>query len=126
MSTKQILVIDNECYIQEIIQIALETISGWQVFTAGSGREGLAMAEQSQPDAILLDVMMPDMDGLTTFAKLQENNKTQAIPVILLTAKVQAADQQRYRDLGVKATLSKPFDPLQLPTQISDVLGWAT
>lgn len=126
MSNKQILVIDNECYIQEIIQIALETISGWQVITAGSGREGLVMAEQSQPDAILLDVMMPDMDGLTTFAKLQENLNTQPIPVILLTAKVQAADRQRYRDLGVKATLSKPFDPLELPTQISEVLGWAT
>jgi CheY-like chemotaxis protein len=126
MSIKQILVIDNECYIQEIIQIALETISGWRVITAGSGREGLIMAEKSQPDAILLDVMMPDMDGLTTFTKLQENPVTQPIPVILLTAKVQSADQQRYRDLGVKATLSKPFDPLQLPVQISDVLNWTT
>ncbi len=125
MTTKQILVIDNEDYIQEIIQIALETICGWQVVTAGSGREGLVMAEQGLPDAILLDVMMPDMDGLTTFEKLQENPTTQTIPVILLTAKVQAADQQRYRTLGVKATLSKPFDPLQLSTQIASLLGWA-
>ncbi|PZD70926.1 Alkaline phosphatase synthesis transcriptional regulatory protein PhoP [Acaryochloris thomasi RCC1774] len=124
MSTKRVLVIDDERYIQEIIQIALETISGWQVVTANSGLEGLDMAEQKQPDAILLDVMMPDIDGLTTFKKLQANPATQSIPVILLTAKVQAADQGRYQDLGVKATISKPFDPLQLPDQISTLLDW--
>jgi CheY-like chemotaxis protein len=124
MNQKQVLVIDNESYIQEIIQIALETISGWHVITASSGQEGLAAAQKHQPDAILLDVMMPVMDGLTTFTKLQENPSTQPIPVILLTAKVQAADQQRYQILGVRATISKPFDPIQLPTQISDLLGW--
>ncbi|MEO0377514.1 MAG: response regulator [Cyanobacteria bacterium P01_A01_bin.17] len=124
MPTKRVLVIDDENYIQEIIQIALETISGWQVMTASSGFEGLDMAEQKQPDVILLDVMMPDMDGLTTFARLQANPVTQFIPVVLLTAKVQAADQGRYQDLGVKATISKPFDPLQLPDQISKLLDW--
>ncbi|MGF1602870.1 MAG: response regulator [Thermosynechococcaceae cyanobacterium] len=124
MSAKQVLVIDNEAYIQEIIQIALETISGWHVITASSGQEGLEMAQKHQPDAILLDVMMPEMDGLTTFSKLQEEAATQSIPVMLLTAKVQAADRQRYQALGVKATISKPFDPMQLPTQISNLLGW--
>ena len=126
MTAKQILVIDNEVYIQEVIQIALETTSDWQVITAGSGQEGLAIAAQSQPDAILLDVMMPEMDGLTTFANLQANATTQPIPVILLTAKVQATDQQRYKQLGVQATISKPFDPLQLSTQISTILGWSS
>ncbi|WP_299406921.1 response regulator [Acaryochloris sp. IP29b_bin.148] len=124
MTAKCILVIDNEHYIQEVVQIALETIKHWQVVTASSGAEGLLKAEQAQPDVILLDVMMPDMDGATTYQKLQANPHTQQIPVLLLTAKVQTVDQNRYKELGVLATIPKPFDPLQLPNQIADVLGW--
>lgn len=124
MTAKCILVIDNEYYIQEVVQIALETIENWQVVTASSGAEGILKAEKKQPDVILLDVMMPDMDGATTFQKLQANPLTQKIPVLLLTAKIQTADQNRYQALGVQATIPKPFDPLQLPTQIADVLGW--
>lgn len=124
MTVKCILVIDNEHYIQEVVQIALETIKNWQVVTASSGAEGILKAEKEQPDVILLDVMMPDMDGATTFQKLQANPLTQKIPVLLLTAKVQTVDQTRYQTLGVHGTISKPFDPLQLPTQIADVLGW--
>ena len=125
MTTRQVLVIDNEPYIQEVIQIALETLGGWQVVMADSGRDGLVKAEQVQPDAILLDVMMPDMDGLITFERLQANPVTRSIPVILLTAKVQISDQRRYQDLGVTATIAKPFDPLELPGQIAEILGWS-
>jgi CheY-like chemotaxis protein len=82
------------------------------VITAGSGSEGLTTAQAEQPDAILLDVMMPDMDGLTTFQKLQANSATRHIPVILLTAKVQAADRLRYAELGMIAAIAKPFNPL--------------
>ena len=121
---KRILVVDNEPYIQEVAQICLETIAGWQVITAGSGSEGLTKAASENPDAILLDVMMPDMDGLTTFQKLQANSATQTIPVILLTAKVQASDRRRYEDLGITATIPKPFDPLQLANQMAEILGW--
>ncbi|ABW28471.1 response regulator receiver domain protein [Acaryochloris marina MBIC11017] len=115
---------DNELYIQEVVQIALETINNWRVVTASSGAEGLLKAEKERPDAILLDMMMPDMDGATTFQKLQANPVTQTIPVLLLTAKIQTADQKRYQAMGVHSTIAKPFDPLQLPTQIADVLGW--
>jgi CheY-like chemotaxis protein len=124
MTIKQILVIDNEQYIQEIAQICLETVADWKVVTVGSGHEGLVAAVEKQPDAILLDVMMPDMDGLTTFQKLQENPATQHIPVILLTAKVQASDRRRYTDLGIKAVIPKPFNPLELADQIAQALGW--
>lgn len=124
MTTKRILVIDNEQYIQEVAQICLETTAGWEVLTAGSGREGLLKAEAEQPDAILLDVMMPDMDGLTTFEKLQANPAIQDIPVILLTAKVQASDRRRYAQLGMKAAIAKPFNPLELANQIAQALGW--
>ncbi|MGR3275315.1 response regulator [Acaryochloris marina NIES-2412] len=124
MTAKCILVVDNELYIQEVVQIALETIKNWRVVTASSGAEGLLKAEKVRPDAILLDMMMPDMDGATTFQKLQANPLTQTIPVLLLTAKIQTADQKRYQEMGVHSTIAKPFDPLQLPAQIADVLGW--
>ena len=77
-----------------------------------------------QPDAILLDVMMPDMDGPTTFVKLQANPATWDIPVILLTAKIQASDRRRYAELGIKDAIAKPFNPLELPGQIASALGW--
>jgi CheY-like chemotaxis protein len=124
MSNKKILVIDNEQYIQEIAQICLETVAGWTVITVGSGKEGLLTAATKQPDAILLDVMMPDIDGLTTFQKLQDNSTTRHIPVILLTAKVQASDRRRYTELGIKAVIAKPFNPLELADQIAQALGW--
>jgi CheY-like chemotaxis protein len=76
MTTKRILVIDDEDGIREIIQICLEAAAGWEVLTAASGSEGLEKAEAFQPDAILLDVMMPDMDGPTTFRQLQANAAT--------------------------------------------------
>jgi len=124
MAAKRILVIDNEKYIQEVAQICLRTVAGWQVMTAGSGSEGLSKAEAEQPDAILLDVMMPDMDGPTTFQKLQANPATRHIPVILLTAKVQASDRRRYADMGMTAAIAKPFNPLELADQVAEALGW--
>lgn len=122
--TKKILVIDNEQYIREITQMCLKTIAKWDVITASSGTEGINTAEIEQPDAILLDVMMPDLDGITTFKMLQNNEKTKHIPVILLTAKVQASDRQHYTELGLKDAIAKPFNPLDLPLQIIKILGW--
>ncbi|MUG97883.1 response regulator [Scytonema sp. UIC 10036] len=125
MVTKRILVVDNEEYIQEVTKICLETVAGWEVVTAGSGKEGISKAQDYQPDAILLDVMMPDMDGPTTFEKLQENPATKAIPVILLTAKIQASDRRRYAQMGIKTAIAKPFNPLELAGQVAEALGWA-
>lgn len=125
MTTKRILVVDNEQYIQEIAQICLQTVANWHVVTASSGREALVVAEAQQPDAILLDVMMPEMDGLTTFQKLQDNSATQHIPVLLLTAKAQASDLRRYTDLGVRGAIAKPFEPLELAHQVAQILGWS-
>lgn len=122
--TKRVLVIDNEPYIQEVTQICLRTTAGWQVVTASSGCEGIDRAVAEQPDVILLDVMMPDMDGPTTFQKLQENPATRPIPVILLTAKVQSSDRRRYEELGVQGAIAKPFNPLQLASQVASILGW--
>ena len=91
---------------------------------ASSGAQGLARAAEYRPDAILLDVMMPGMDGPSTFRELRKNPATARIPVVLLTAKVQSNDQRRFADLGVEAVLFKPFDPMTLSSQIAGVLGW--
>jgi CheY-like chemotaxis protein len=103
----------------------LETVAGWEVLTASSGKEGIVQAENHQPDAILLDVMMPDMDGLAAFEQLQANPATKEIPVILLTAKIQVADRRRYAQLGMKSAIAKPFNPLELAGQVASALGWS-
>lgn len=122
--TKRILIVDDEEDIRDVAQVALEIVGGWEVLVAGSGSEGLYLAETQQPDAILLDIMMPDMDGISTFEKLQSNPATQPIPVILLTAKAQAADQRKFAQLGVKATIVKPFKTMNLASQVAQILGW--
>jgi CheY-like chemotaxis protein len=121
---RKILIVDDEDDIRAVAALCLETIAGWQVLTATSGSEGIRRALENKPDAILLDVMMPEMDGPTTFQQLQQDPHTRSIPVLLLTAKVQGADQRRFADMGVAAVLSKPFDPLTLSSQISAALGW--
>ncbi|MDB9315732.1 response regulator [Spirulina sp. CS-785/01] len=123
MGKRRILIIDDEADIRAVAQLSLEINNDWEVLTAASGKEGLEIAQQQTPDAILLDVMMPDLDGPTTWAKLQDNTQTQDIPVIFLTAKVQAAEQRRYAQLGVKAVLTKPFDPVTLGDLIEEALG---
>ena len=120
----RILIIDDEEDIREVAALSLETVAGWEVLVASSGAQGLACAIERQPDAILLDVMMPGMDGPTIFRELRKNPATARIPVLLLTAKVQSSDQRRFADLGVDAILFKPFDPLTLSTQITSLLGW--
>jgi len=120
----RILIIDDEEDIRDVAALSLETVAGWEVVVASSGAQGLARAIEYPPDAILLDVMMPGMDGPTTLRELRKNPVTAKIPVLLLTAKVQASDQRRFADLGVEAVLFKPFDPMMLSKQISAALGW--
>lgn len=124
MPTKRILIVDDEDDIREVAALSLETVAGYQVLSARSGAEALVLAAAEQPDAVLLDVMMPDMDGPTTFQKLQAQPSTAHIPVVFLTAKVQPSERARFASLGVSAVLSKPFDPLTLADQLADALGW--
>jgi CheY-like chemotaxis protein len=121
---RKILIIDDEEDIREVASLSLETVAGWEVIKASSGAQGVARAAEHRPDAILLDVMMPGMDGPDTFRELRRNPATAGIPVLLLTAKVQGSDQRRFAGLGVEAVLFKPFDPLTLSAQISRALGW--
>jgi CheY-like chemotaxis protein len=121
--SKCVLVVDDEEDIRSIAQLGLEMGAGWTVLTACSGQEALKMAADSQPDVILLDLMMPDMDGRETLQKLKANSTTQNIPVILLTARIQKSDRDSFADLDVAAVFAKPFRPMQLPDQISEVLN---
>jgi DNA-binding response OmpR family regulator len=125
VSTRRILIVDDESDIREVAQMSLEMVSGWHVLTAESGDQGIAKARQEKPDAILLDAMMPDMDGAATFQKLQADPSTKQIPVIMFTAKVQPADRKRFADLGAKDIIAKPFDPMKLGSQIAAILGWS-
>jgi CheY-like chemotaxis protein len=124
MPARRILVIDDADDVRNVTQLSLERMGGWTVSTARSGQEGIEKAITEQPEAILLDVMMPDMDGPTTFRQLQTNATTRHIPVIFLTGMGQSADQRRFAELGVTACIAKPFSPLTLAYQIAAALGW--
>ena len=121
---KHILIIDDDDDIRDVAQVALETISGWRVSVAQSGPDGLAQMVTDPPDAILLDVMMPDMDGIEVFNRIQSNPQTQALPVILMTAKTQATDRSRFLAMGVKGIITKPFKAMLLADQIVELLDW--
>jgi CheY-like chemotaxis protein len=122
--SRRILIVDDEDDIREVAQMSLEMVAGWEVIPARSGDEGVRLAARHRPDAILLDVMMPGMDGPATAGLLRGAPETAAIPVILLTAKVQPADRRRLEALGVAGVLAKPFDPMELANQVSGLLGW--
>lgn len=122
---RRILIIDDEDDIREVAALSLESVAGWSVLTASSGAEGIRTAQTEQPDAILMDVMMPAMDGPTTFREMQRSPEIAGIPVVLLTAKVQGVDQRRFAGLGVAGVLFKPFDPLTLADQMAATLGWS-
>jgi len=126
MADRKILIVDDENDIREVAAMSMEAVCGWKVVQARSGPEGLQLAQDQHPDAILLDVMMPDMDGPSTLQQLRSNTSTAQIPVIFLTAKVQGSDRKRFGELGVAAILAKPFDPMLLCSQIAEALGWNT
>lgn len=124
MCSKRVLLIDDEPDIVRMIQITITAFVNWQVLVAYDGPAGIRIALTEQPDVILLDVMMPGMNGLETLRKLQEDPQTEQIPVILLTAKVRGSDQANYSDLNVAGLISKPFNAVQLPRQIAAYLNW--
>ncbi|WP_435741301.1 response regulator [Nocardioides sp. SYSU DS0663] len=118
------LVVDDDDAIRELTMVALETVAGWEVVTAEGGEPALALAVEHQPDVVVLDLMMPDMDGRTTFQRLQAQPATAHIPVVLLTAKVQVGDRQVWDDMAVAGVIPKPFNPLTLATDIAALVGW--
>ena len=121
---KHILLIDDEEDIREVVSLSLQTVAGWRVTSAGSGQEGLELAKTIPPDAVLLDVMMPGQDGPATLRMLRGDAATATIPVIFLTAKVQSIERERLQGAGAAGFLSKPFNPMTLADEVSEILGW--
>jgi CheY-like chemotaxis protein len=125
MPTKRVLIVDDEADIRAIIQGCLEDIAGWEVLTATSGEEGIQLAIAEQPDGILMDVSMPGMSGLEALRRLQEDSKTRMIPVVLLTAKVLIEEQEIFATLAIAGVIVKPFNPMTLVDQVTQVFGWS-
>jgi len=118
----RILIIDDEADIRRIAHLALGRVGAMDVLEAPSGAEGLRKAEDNRPDAILLDVMMPGLDGPSTLAALRSNPATAGIPVIFLTAKAMLSELERLRGLGAAGVLTKPFDPMTLAGHVRAAL----
>jgi two-component system alkaline phosphatase synthesis response regulator PhoP/two-component system response regulator VicR len=121
---KKILAVDDERHIVRLIQVNLER-AGYQVVTAFDGPEALKKVESEKPDLVVLDVMMPKMDGFEVLKRLQANPETREVPVIMLTAKAQDADVFRGWASGVSAYLTKPFNPLELITFVKRIFSGA-
>lgn len=121
MTLKRILYAEDEPDIQAVAKLALEMVGGFQVLICGSGIEALEKVNGFAPDLILLDVMMPGMDGPTTLHGLRADPATAAIPVIFLTAKVQPAEVAQFQALGALDVIAKPFDPMRLAAQVRQI-----
>jgi CheY-like chemotaxis protein len=119
---RKILLVDDEADIRLIAEISLANLGGWQVIQASSGPEAIRLVRDERPDLILLDVMMPGMDGPATLQKLREAEDFDT-PVIFMTAKVQRTEVDRLLDLGVRGLIPKPFDPMALPDEIRRILA---
>ena len=117
----KILYVEDEPDIRTITQLALETVGGFKLAVCSDGDAAVKIGPDFQPDLILLDVMMPGMDGPTTLAALRQLPALANSPVIFMTAKVQPAEVKRYRDLGALDVIAKPFDPMTLAEQVQQI-----
>jgi CheY-like chemotaxis protein len=124
-ASRRILIVDDSSLIREVAKLALSTVEGWEVLTASSGEEGIMRARDDQPDAVLLDVVMPGLDGVATAERLAASPDTQAIPIVMLTAADRAQDRERMRRLPVAGVIAKPFELSALASQLAAVVGWA-
>jgi two-component system, OmpR family, response regulator len=118
MKINKILVVDDDANICRLAQVALERIGGFDVEVFSSGQEVLACLPQTMPDVIILDLMMPGLDGLAVLERIKNNPATAAIPVILMTAKIDPEQIIDSKALGALGVIEKPFEPVKLPQQI--------
>lgn len=121
----KVLLVDDDDDLRMIGEMALTEVGGMQTVLASSGAMALELAVREQPDVVLLDVMMPGMDGPTTFRRLREQPSTASIPVVFVTAKVQRQEVERYLELGAIGVIGKPFDPMGLPDELRAIMARA-
>lgn len=118
----KVLIIDDEDDIRRVARLSLAGVGGMEVVEAGSGADGVLKAAAEKPDAVLLDMMMPVMDGPATLVALRGDPRTAAIPVVFLTAKALSAEVERLKALGARGVLTKPFDPMRLSSELRALL----
>jgi CheY-like chemotaxis protein len=125
--TRRLLVVDDEPDIREVAATALGLLGGYEVRTAGSGADALDALRDEVPDAVLLDVQMPGMDGPTTLAAIRGDADAAmaGVPVIVFTANAPARTREQVESLGVAGIVAKPFDPVTLGDEVARLLGWA-
>ncbi len=120
---KNVLLVDDDLNIRTLAQMGLEGLTDWKVELAGSGAEAISKATELKPDLIILDVMMPGMDGPTTLGELRKVEALLGIPVIFMTAKAQTHEVELYQKMGARGIITKPFDPMTLPDDIQGILS---
>ena len=123
---RRFVIVEDEKDIRAILRHAIELIKGWSVLEAADGAAGLELIRHELPDAILLDVMMPLVDGRELFRRLCQDGATRSIPVIFITASLQRHEIQSLEELCPVAILAKPFDPIAIVRTISELLSWDT
>lgn len=121
MKIEKIFLVDDDPNIRRIAEISLKKLGPWQVELAASGRELLALLKQGKPDLLILDVMMPEMDGPTTFQTVREQFPNLKLPVIFMTAKVMSHEVDEYLNLGAAGVICKPFNPKDLADEVRSI-----
>ncbi len=120
---RSILLVDDEEDIRAIGEVALADVGQWRVLLAGTGADALALARRERPDLILLDVMLPEMDGPSVLRALRASAETASIPVVFMTAKAQTQEIASYLASGAIGVIAKPFDPMLLPEEIRRIVS---
>jgi two-component system, OmpR family, response regulator len=122
MEVRKILLIDDENDIRKVAALSLQRVGGFEVVTAADGEQGLETASSEKPDLIIVDMMMPGMDGLT-FLECHKQTPMHGIPVIFMTAKTQPHEIDDYMRRGAVGVISKPFDPMRLPADVKNIIS---
>ena len=125
MTTKKLLLIDDNEDNRTLIKLALEMDTNWEVLLAANGKEGVKQAELTRPSAILLDLMMPELDGLTVYNMLKSNLSTASIPIIFMTATTKASVISQLENTEAEGILIKPLDMTNLKLQITQLCCWS-
>ncbi len=120
-SLQRIMLVEDEPDIQLIARLALEAIGGFTLAVCDSARHALEVAPSWSPDLIMLDVMMPGIDGVTTFKKMQENPQLAKVPIIFMTAKARSSEVIIYKEMGALGVVAKPFDPMTLAEKVKAI-----
>lgn len=124
IKTKKLLVIDNDESILRLVKLSLEIVVDWKVLCVRSGCKGLHVAVEEIPDTILLDLLMPEMNGAETFQLLRTNPVTESIPIILFTGRPDLAADLNQLNSAIQGIIEKPFDVLKLDQKIAALLAW--